>query len=119
MLSTNVGIMLLFNYCLQSLHYGQFAVFPKDITPFEVSLFGAVLAIFRNQSPTMVSAFYPLVMDFAGINNRYGQVAVPDFIVTFIPDLNYYQGSLDLLSQLAYNVCHANGFLNLCVMMYR
>lgn len=56
------------------------SVFPKDITPFEASLFGAVLAIFRNHSPTMVSAFYPLVMDFAGINNRYGQVAVPDFI---------------------------------------
>ncbi len=56
------------------------SVFPKDITPFEASLFGAVLAIVRNQSPTMVSAFYPLVMDFAGINNRYGQVAVPDFI---------------------------------------
>ena len=56
------------------------SVFPKDVTPFEASLFGAVLAIFRNHSPTMVSAFYPLVMDFAGINNRDGQVAVPDFI---------------------------------------
>src|SRR5690606_23078763 len=95
------------------------SVFPKDITPFEASLFGAVLAIFRNDSPTMVSAFYPLVMDFAGVNNRYGQVAVPAFIDYLLPNLNYSQGLSDLLSHLDYNVYHANGFQNLCAMMYR
>ena len=27
-----------------------------------------------------MAAFFPSVMDFTGINNRYGQVAVPDFL---------------------------------------
>src|SRR3954447_13677055 len=53
---------------------------PKGLTTFETSFLSAVRAIFHSRRPADVSSFFPLVRDFTGINNRYGQVAVPDFI---------------------------------------
>ena len=47
---------------------------------FEKSLTDALSAIFRSQSAEPVETLFWLVMDFSGRNNRYGQVAVPDFI---------------------------------------
>ena len=47
---------------------------------FENSLIDALSAIFRNQNVEPFEALFRLVMDFNGRNNRYGQVAVPDFI---------------------------------------
>ena len=53
---------------------------PKGLGVFEMRLLAAVHAIFYTRNSATVSAFFPLVRDLNGINNRYGQVAVPDFI---------------------------------------
>lgn len=53
---------------------------PKQAKNFENSFLSAVYAIFHSRRPMEVSSFFHLVRDFTGANNRYGQVAVPDFI---------------------------------------
>ena len=53
---------------------------PIGLSRFENRFLAAILAIFRTRRPGSVSSFFPFVRDFTGINNRYGQVAVPDFI---------------------------------------
>ena len=47
---------------------------------FERRFLNAVRAIFHTRRSADVGLFFPLVRDFCGVNNRYGQVAVPDFI---------------------------------------
>ena len=47
---------------------------------FSRSFSAAIDAILTSTSRTSVDTFFSLVRDFQGINNRYGQVAVPDFL---------------------------------------
>lgn len=47
---------------------------------FENRFLAAVRAIYFTRQRNAVDSFFPLVRDFTGLNNRYGQVAVPDFI---------------------------------------
>lgn len=53
---------------------------PKGIRAFEKRFLAAVHAIVLSRRPFKVASFFPLVSDFSGINNRYGQKAVPDFL---------------------------------------
>ena len=53
---------------------------PRQVKTFEQSLLVAIYAIFQSRRPADVSSFFHSVRDFTGIDNRYGQVAVPDFI---------------------------------------
>ena len=53
---------------------------PQDLSMFERRFLNAVRAIFHTRRSADVGLFFPLVRDFCGVNNRYGQVAVPDFI---------------------------------------
>ena len=52
----------------------------QELSDFERKLLGALCGIFHSRNSAPVSSFFPLVMDFNGVNNRYGQVAVPDFL---------------------------------------
>ena len=47
---------------------------------FESKFTAAVQAILNHRGVNEVNDFFKLVMDFSGINNRFGQVAVPDFL---------------------------------------
>ena len=49
-------------------------------TTFDTSLFHALSSILKTHQPSLVHAFFNLVKDFNGRNNRYGQIAVPDFL---------------------------------------
>ena len=53
---------------------------PRGIRTFERRFLAAIHAIFVTRRPTVVDCFFSMVRDFTGVNNRYGQVAVPDFI---------------------------------------
>src|ERR1043165_5729343 len=46
----------------------------------EDCLFSALCAIFDTRISKPVENFFSLVMDFNGVDNRYGQIAVPDFL---------------------------------------
>jgi hypothetical protein len=50
------------------------------LNSFEQSLCLALQSIFRNGTQDTIHDFFLLVRDFTGISNRYGQVAVPDFL---------------------------------------
>ena len=52
----------------------------KNVGHFEKSFLAALSAIFSTRQANVVNSFFHLVKDFSGVNNRYGQVAVPDFI---------------------------------------
>src|ERR1700723_397263 len=47
---------------------------------FSQYLCDAIQGIFHTRNPTAVAVFFRSVMDFNGVDNRYGQTAVPDFI---------------------------------------
>jgi hypothetical protein len=65
------AIPMLRSRCLSSTH---------GLSMFEKRFFGAIRGIFSTRSRNEVDRFFPLVRDFDGVNRRYGQVAVPDFI---------------------------------------
>jgi ubiquitin C-terminal hydrolase len=46
----------------------------------EKGLFDALLAVFHTHRPSLVHAFFNQIKDFNGRDNRYGQIAVPDFL---------------------------------------
>ena len=52
----------------------------QGLSLFEKRFLGAIQAIFKTKKPADVHRFFDLVKDFDGVNRRYGQVAVPDFI---------------------------------------
>ena len=52
----------------------------NGFSTFDASLFHALSSIFKVYRPSFVHAFFTLVKDFNGRNNRYGQIAVPDFL---------------------------------------
>jgi hypothetical protein len=52
----------------------------KNAGYFEKRFLAALMAIFSTRRADVVNSFFHLVKDFSGVNNRYGQVAVPDFI---------------------------------------
>ena len=59
-------------------------------SPFYAGFKDAIHAIANVQNAFPVGAFFKLVKDFSGINNRYGQIAVPDFLeylATQLPDV--------------------------------
>ena len=47
---------------------------------FDTTFVHALLSIFNTHRPSLVHSFFQLVKDFNGRNNRYGQIAVPDFL---------------------------------------
>src|SRR6187402_2583308 len=51
-----------------------------NLSTFEIQLFNAVRALFHTRSCQPVALFFRSVMDFNGVNNRFGQVATSDFI---------------------------------------
>ena len=51
-----------------------------DFNELEKSFLNALYATFYTHRPSAVSSFFGLVKDFMGQNNRYGQVAAPDFL---------------------------------------
>ena len=51
-----------------------------NLSTFEIQLFNAVRALFDTRSREPVALFFRSVMDFNGVNNRFGQVATSDFI---------------------------------------
>ncbi len=53
---------------------------PQDLEAFDRHLFSAIGSIVNSRDPSIVSAFFPLVKDCDGVQHRYGQIAVPDFI---------------------------------------
>lgn len=53
---------------------------PGNLGVFETRLFDAIRAIFNSGDPSTVASFFPLVKDCDGVQHRYGQIAVPDFI---------------------------------------
>jgi hypothetical protein len=52
---------------------------PRSASRFERRFFAAIHAIIHSRRSGDVASFFPLVSDFGGIRNRYGQKAVPDF----------------------------------------
>ncbi len=65
------AIPMLRSWCLSS---------PQGLCLFEKRFLAAMRAIFYTRRPADVSRFFPSVRDFNGVDRRYGQVAVPDFI---------------------------------------
>ena len=58
----------------ESLNYNeQVSEFPRRFTD-------AISAIVRKQNLTPINHLFELIKDFQGVNNRYGQIAVPDFL---------------------------------------
>lgn len=53
---------------------------PRDLGIFETRLFKAIGAIFNNGNPSTVASFFSLAKDCDGVQHRYDQIAVPDFI---------------------------------------
>ena len=96
------GVPLLRSVCLSP---------PMDASHFEKMLLNALLSIFYVKRSAPIAEFFPLVMDFSGINNRYGQVAVPDFIEYLFAKSSVIQTRLDVNITLDFSVCRANGFL--------
>jgi hypothetical protein len=53
---------------------------PRNLGTFENHLFKALYAIFTKRNAFTVASLFPLVKDCDGVQHRYGQIAVPDFI---------------------------------------
>jgi ubiquitin C-terminal hydrolase len=53
---------------------------PLDLSTFEYQLFQAINAIVKTRDQSAVSSFFPSVKDCDGVQHRYGQIAVPDFL---------------------------------------
>jgi ubiquitin C-terminal hydrolase len=52
----------------------------KPRSLFDETFRSALLAIVNKSNPSAVHTFFELIKDFNGRNNRYGQIAVPDFL---------------------------------------
>lgn len=80
----------------------------NDLDMFEKRFLVALRAIVKTKRPSDVSSFFELVKDFNGVDHRYGQIAVPDFIeylcslsATLSPMVRF-----TLSSQLQCSKCH-------------
>ena len=65
------------------------AEYPVSSAPLYKDFRKAIQAIIGHFSPSLVSNFFEKISAFNGVNNRYGQIAVPDFLEylwTQLPD---------------------------------
>ena len=94
--------------CPRFLHCVYYVLRPRTGNQFESRFFKAIQAITLSQRASEVASFFPLVSDFGGIRNRYGQKAVPDFFEYLFarsPSLSHLL-RFTFSSQLTCSKCH-------------